>query len=259
MSVSTSLPSLSNHTYYLPFTISCAMRTIFYKTITLAFASLLFVSCDQETEAEVIPMTASASKNFGTVPGTTIINFSETAGFVNEVKVKKDSYTTLPVKIKAIRYQNGKPVAGNAAPLYDTTKPDQKNSGYSAVNNGPFRLGNVLTVGQDQGRNTTINDKGGSIELDFASFGTVVMRGLYIVDIDENERGSTLELLNAAGQVIYKQELPVTGAYAYQPLVLGPGVAGVAKLRVNFKTTNGKGGSGAIDVIQFCPSSVCAR
>lgn len=233
------------------------MKTFLYKTIALAFASIIFASCEQETEAEVIPMTASMAKNFGTVPGTTIINFSETTGFVNEVKVKKDSYTTLPVKITATRFQNGQPVSGNAALLYNTSNPDKRNSGYTAVNQGPFRLGNVLTVGQTQGQNATINDKGGSIELDFSSFGTVVMRGLYIVDIDESERGSTLELLDASGQVIYKQELPVTGAYAYQPMVLGPGVAGVAKLRVNFKTTNGKGGSGAIDVIQFCPGSVC--
>ncbi|NDK55142.1 hypothetical protein [Pontibacter fetidus] len=233
------------------------MKTFLYKALTLSLVSFIFASCDQEIEAEVKPMTASATKNFGTVPGTTIINFSETTGFVNEVKVKKDSYTTLPVKIKATRMTNDRSMSENAALLYDTSKPDKKNAGYTAVNQGPFRLGNVLTVGAPRGNSATINDKGGSIELDFASFGTVVMRGLYIVDIDENERGSTLELLDASGQVIYKQELPVTGAYAYQPLVLGPGVAGVAKLRVNFKTTNGKGGSGAIDVIQFCPGSVC--
>ena len=237
---------------------SCDMKTSLYKTIALALVTTFFTACDQETEAEVRPMTATASKNFGIVPGTTVINFSETTGAVTEVKVKKDSYTELPVKISGITYSNGKPVAGNSALIYDTNNPDKRNSGYKAVNQGPFRLGNVLTVGQAQGRSTTINDKGGSVELDFSSFGTVVMRGLYIVDIDENERGSTLELLDAAGNVIYKQNLPVTGAYAYQPLVLpGAGVANVAKLRVTFVSANGKGGSGAIDVIQFCPGGVC--
>ncbi|MEJ8756257.1 hypothetical protein WG947_04570 [Pontibacter sp. H259] len=235
------------------------MKTFLYKTIALAFISFFVASCEQESEAEVRPLTATDSKNFGTVPGTTIINFSEVSGFVSEVKVRKDSYTELPVKITATYNQNGKAVKSNTALAFDTTKPDKKNSGYTKVNNGPFRLGNVLTIGQTNGQNTTVNDKGGSLELDFSSFGSVVMRGLYIVDIEENERGSTLEMLDAAGRVIYKQELPVTGAYTFQPLVFGPGVAGVAKLRVNFKTKDGKGGSGAIDVIQFCPGGICAR
>ncbi|MBC5775474.1 hypothetical protein H8S95_15460 [Pontibacter sp. KCTC 32443] len=236
------------------------MKTILYKTLALVCITFLSTSCDQEIEAEVKPMTAMSTKKFGTVPGTTIINFSETTGYLNEVKVMKDSYTTLPVKITATRFQNGQPVAGNAALVYDTTKPDKKNNGYTAVNRGPFQLGNILTVGQSQGANTTINDKGGVIEMDFSSFGSVVMRGLYIADIEENERGSTLELLDASGSVIYVTELPVTGAYTFQPMILaGQGVANVAKLRVTFKSTNGKGGSGAIDVIQFCPGSVCYR
>ena len=91
--------------------------------------------------------------------------------------------------------------------------------------------------------------------MDFSSFGSVVMRGLYIADIEESEKGSTLEMLDAAGTVIYSMVLPVTGAYTFQPLVFGPGVAGVAKLRV----TCGHGGSGAIDVVQFCPCTVCYR
>jgi len=235
------------------------MKTFLYKTFALACVSFFVASCEQETEAEIKPLTATETKNFGTVPGTTIIHFTETTGLVNEVKVRKDSYTELPVKITAKRLQNGKAVRANAALSYDTTKPDKKNSGYTKVNQGPFRLGNVLTIGEQHGPNSTINDKGGSLELDFSSFGSVVMRGLYIVDIDESERGSTLEMLDASGQVIYKQELPVTGAYTFQPLVFGPGVAGVAKLRVNFVTKNGKGGSGAIDVIQFCPGTICAR
>jgi hypothetical protein len=237
---------------------SCDMKTTLYKTLALALVTTFFVGCDQETEAEIRPMTASVSKNFGTVPGTTVINFSEVTGSITEIKVKKDSYTEVPVKISGVSYNHGKPISGNSAMIFDTNNPDKKNIGYKAVNQGPFRLGNVLTVGQVHGKNSTINDKGGSVELDFSSFGTVVMRGLYIVDIDENERGSTLELLDASGNVIYKQKLPVTGAYAYQPLVIpGPGIAGVAKLRVNFVSANGKAGSGAIDVIQFCPGSIC--
>lgn len=236
------------------------MKAIIYKTLALAFVSIFAMSCDQETEAEIRPLAATDTKNFGTVPGTTIIQFSEITGLVNQVMVVKDSYTSLPVKITASEFRNGKAVNTNAALVYDTNKPDKKNAGYKAVNNGPFRLGNVLTVGKMQGNSATINDKGGSIEMDFSSFGTVTMRGLYVVDVEENERGSTLELLDAAGRVIYKDELPVTGAYTYQPLVLGgAGVAGVAKLRVTFKTKDGRGGSGAIDVIQFCPGGICGR
>ncbi|MER2996464.1 hypothetical protein [Pontibacter populi] len=235
------------------------MKTIFYKTLALSLASFIATSCAQETEAEVKPLAATESKKFGTIPGATIIDFSEANGYISEINVKKDSYTTLPVKIKATRFTTGKGALGNAALVYDTTKPDKKNAGYTAVNRGPFQLGNVLTVGEDHGSNATINDKGGSIEMDFSSFGSVVMRGLYIADIEEHEKGSTLELLDAAGTVIYSMVLPVTGAYTFQPLVLGPGVAGVAKLRVTFKSTTGRGGSGAIDVVQFCPGTVCYR
>jgi hypothetical protein len=235
------------------------MRTIFYKTLALSLASFLVASCAQETEAEVKPLTTTDTKKFGTIPGATIIDFSETNGYIDEIKVKKDSYTTLPVKITATRLAAGKGTSENAALVYDTTKPDKKNAGYIAVNRGPFQLGNVLTVGEDRGSNSTINDKGGSIEMDFSSFGSVVMRGLYIADIEEHESGSTLELLDATGTVIYSMVLPVTGAYTFQPLVLGPGVAGVTKLRVTFKSTNGRGGSGAIDVVQFCPGTICYK
>lgn len=236
------------------------MKTFIYKTLILSLVSTLAMSCDQETEADVQPLATTDTKNFGTVPGTTIIQFSETTGPLDQVMVVKDSYTSLPVKIKATEFRNGKAINANAALVYDTNKPDKKNAGYKAVNKGPFRLGNVLTVGKMQGNSPSINNKGGSIEMDFSSFGTVTMRGLYVVDIDENERGSTLELLDASGRVIYKDELPVTGAYTYQPLVLGgAGVAGVAKLRVTFKTKDGRGGSGAIDVIQFCPGGICGR
>ncbi len=51
--------------------------------------------------------------------------------------------------------------------------------------------------------------------------------------------------------------LPVAGAGGTTPLVTGE-VPGVAKLRVNFVSKNKKGGSGAIDVIQFCPGNQCA-
>jgi len=235
------------------------MRTFIY-TLALAFISTFSMSCDHETEAEVSPLTTTSSKNFGTVPGTTILNFSETTGPLSQVMVVKDSYTTLPVKVTAKQLRNGKPVGANLALSYNTMAPDKNNAGYKAVNQGPFRLGNVLTIGDMRGPNSTIHNRGGSIELDFSSFGTVVMRGLYIVDIEENERGSTLELLDASGRVIYKKELPVTGAYKFQPLVLeGNGVSGVAKLRVNFVTKDGRGGSGAIDVIQFCPGGICPR
>ncbi|MBB6612878.1 hypothetical protein H7F15_17685 [Pontibacter sp. Tf4] len=235
------------------------MKTFIYKALALVFVGTIGTSCEQPTEAEVRPLAAAEAKKFGTVPGTTIINFSETTGPVDQVMVVKDSYTTLPVKVTAQQFVNGRPVGGNAALVYDTNNPDKKNTGYKAVNKGPFRLGNVLTIGQANGRSGNIHDKGGTIELDFSSFGSVVMRGLYIADIDENERGSTLELLDSSGRVIYKDELPVTGAYTYQPLVLGPGVSGVAKLRVTFVTKDGRGGSGAIDVIQFCPGGVCPR
>ncbi|HEY4650280.1 MAG TPA: hypothetical protein VIG72_02650 [Pontibacter sp.] len=233
------------------------MKTFIYKTLALALSTCLLTSCDQDTEAEVKPLGSTNTAYFGTVPGTTIIDFSENTGFIDHVMVVKDSYTTLPVKITAKQYTNGRPVAGNAALVFDTRKPDGQHSGYKAVNEGPFQLGNVLTIGQTQGRNNTLYDKGGSIEMDFSSFGSIVMRGLYVADIDASEKGSTLEMLNAAGEVIYEMELPVTGAYTFQPIMFGDGVAGVVKLRVTFKSRNGMGGSGAIDVIQFCPGSVC--
>ncbi len=232
------------------------MKTFLYKALALSLATILFSSCEQETEAEIRPLTSSAVKKFGTVPGATIINFDNTTGYLNEVQVVKDSYTTLPVKIKATPFQNSK-TSANSAYVYDTTNPDKRNEGYKAINQGPFQLGNVLTIGQDQGSSTTINDKGGVIEMDFSSFGSVVMRGIYVADIEESERGSTLEMLDNSGQVIYAMELPVTGAYTFQPVVFGQGVSNVAKLRVTIKSMNGKGGSGAIDVVQFCPGSVC--
>ena len=248
-----------NYKYPVPTLIMCSMKTVAIKSLVLAFTGATFMACGVESEEIVQPMHAEKILNYGTMPGSTILDFDETPGYADKTYALVNSIkTAINVSAKR-RLANGTYQNENAALLLDTSKPGQKNGGLVTPSypNSVRPMGNVLTVGKGNGNGASLYDNGGVIEVDFASVGTVVMRGLHVLDIDEDEAGSTLELLDASGRVIATYALPVTGAGGTSPLLTGD-VAGVSKLRVNFISTNKKGGSGAIDVIQFCPGNKCA-
>ena len=227
------------------------MKSVVAKTLALSLAGLSFLACGVKFES----LTNKLSY-YGTIPGSTILNFDEAPGYTDKTFTVINSVKTAVNVTAKRRLADGTFQNENAALLVDTSKPTPENGTLVTPNNqnSVRPMGNVLTVGSG---NNAIYDNGGMIEVDFAAVGTVVMRGVHVLDIEEDEAGSTLELLDAAGQVIKTYPLPVTGAGGTTPLITGD-VPGVAKIRVNFISKNGKGGSGAIDVIQFCPGNKCA-
>lgn len=232
----------------------CSMKSVTIKSLVLAFAGVSFMACGVESDEVVKPMSQEKVLNYGTIPGSTILDFDETPGYTDKTYALVNSIKTA-VNINAKRrLPNGKYQEENAALVIDTSNPNnQRTGGLVTPNPNSVRpMGNVLTVGKGDG----MNDKGGVIEIDFSSIGQVVMRGLHVLDIEEDEAGSTLELLNSSDQVIATYSLPVTGAGGTTPLITGD-VPGVSKLRVNLVSKNKKGGSGAIDLIQFCPGNRC--
>jgi hypothetical protein len=229
----------------------CSMKSVAIKSLVLAFTGVSFMACGVESEEVVRPIIQNKVLNYGTIPGSTILDFDEAPGYTDKTFALVNSIKTA-VNIKAKRrLPNGKYLEENAALIIDTSNPNNK----SLVTPNPKSvrpMGNVLTVGKGVG----MYDKGGVIEIDFSSIGQVVMRGLHVLDIEEDEAGSTLELLNSSDQVIATYLLPVTGTGGTTPLITGD-ISGVSKLRVNFVSKNKKGGSGAIDLIQFCPGNRC--
>lgn len=233
------------------------MTSVVAKSLILSFAGLSFLACGLKYEEPAQPTRMVNALYHGTIPGSTILDFDETPGYTDKTYTLINSIETAVTVTAKRRLADGTYQPENAALVLDTSKPAQGNGALVTPNlpTSVRPMGNVLTIGEGNG--AAMYHNGGMIEVDFAAIGTVVMRGLYVLDIEEDEAGSTLELLDGAGRVIKTYPLPVTGAGGTTPLVTGE-VAGVAKLRVNFVSKNKNGGSGAIDVIQFCPGNQCA-
>lgn len=218
------------------------------------------MACGLEFEKVAQPINQDKALSYGIIPGSTVLDFDEASGYTNKTFAVINSIKTAISVTAKRRLSNGDYENENAALLLDTSKPNPNNGSLVTPNfpSSPRPMGNVLTVGNGRGDGAIIHSGGGMIEVDFSSVGSVVMRGLHVLDVEEDEAGSTLELLDASNHVVATYSLPVTGAGGTAPLITGD-VAGVKKLRVNFTSKSGKGGSGAIDVIQFCPGNTCSK
>jgi hypothetical protein len=77
------------------------------------------------------------------------------------------------------------------------------------------------------------------------------MKTILLTDIDEDDQGSKIELFSSTGQLLDRQEVPVSGANA-PVFVSFDNVPGVAKAVVTFGAERKTTGSGGIARLQLC-------
>lgn len=233
------------------------MEKFVLKSAFFCFLGLGLMRCTGNEEVQAEPLTYSDAKFFGTSPESCeIIEFDGSAN----VESVNGAVTTIysentPVTVNAqLLGNNGEFGQANAAVLFNTSKPNGKFKDFKTPTPAAIRpMGNVLTAGKQNGGNVMIHEKGSRIELDFSAMGSITLKGIHVLDITEDEAGSTVEMLDNNGKVIKTMKLPVTGTYGATRLNTED-TPGVVKLRVTFTSASKKGGSGAIDVIEFCRS-----
>jgi hypothetical protein len=229
----------------------CSMKNSVIKSFLIMITGLSFLACGVKFEQLV----SKSYVKYGIIPGSTILDFDELPGYTDKTYAVINSIkTAINVQAKH-RLVDGTLANTNTALLINTDQPNPQNSLVTPNSTNSLRpMGNVLTIGDRIG--ASMYNKGGIIEVDFTGIGAVVMRGVHVLDIEEHESGSTLELLDNSGRVIATYTLPVTGKGGTSPLITGD-IAGVSKLRVNIISGNNQEANGAIDVIQFCPNNKC--
>ncbi|MFD2248282.1 hypothetical protein [Pontibacter ruber] len=226
------------------------MQFFTIKTVVLGVMGLFLMGCDKEEKEVTEPFAYEQAKNYGTDPTSQeIIEFNDSE-IGTEVINTIYSFGT-PIGIKAEqRLPNGKYKPVNVAKLFNTSSPTGDYTKFRTPNPKAFRpMGKILIINDAVDTEPNLYAGGGRIEVDFSAIGTVLLKGIHVLDIEENEAGSTLELLDKAGNVIKTMPLPVTGALGATRLRVD--TPGVAKLRVTFKSTEKRGGTGAIDVLEF--------
>jgi hypothetical protein len=234
------------------------MEKLLVKSLLLCFVSVGLFRCSSNEQVQAEPLTYSDAKFFGTSPESCeIIEFDEIKGVesVNGAVATVYSENT-PVQVSAqLLTANGQFEPTNSAVLFNTTKPNGgKFKNFKTPSSAAIRpMGNVLTAGKLNGNGVAIYDKGSRIEMDFSAMGSITIKGIHVLDITQDESESTLELINSSGKVIKTMKLPVTGEFGATRLNT-ENTPGVVKLRVTFTSKDKKGGSGAIDVIEFCRS-----
>ena len=211
---------------------------------------MFLIGCDKEEVAAAEPFAFEKIQHFGTDPTSQeIIEFNDIAagsGVISQVY----SLGT-PIGVNALhRLPNGKYKDTNVAKLFNTSSPTGSYANFRTPNPNAFRpMGQILIVGDGVDGEPDLYAGGGSIEMDFSAIGSVLLKGIHVLDIEESEAGSTLELIDQSGKVFKTMPLPVTGALGATRLRVD--TPGVAKIRVTFNSTKKRGGTGAIDVIEF--------
>ncbi|MEJ8803049.1 hypothetical protein [Pontibacter sp. H249] len=238
------------------------MKKFTLRSVCVFAFGFVLMGCEKDNDSAT-PFAANDTKNFGTSP--TSCEIIEFDGY-NDIVTGGGAVTTVysegtPVRISAqlrsargnnIDTERGVYLNNNAAVLYNTSQPDNRNKNYRTPNNNAIRpMGNVLTVGRQQGNSTAIYNKGSRLEMDFSEMGTITLNGIHVLDIEQNEADSKLDLIDKNGKIIKTFNLPVTGAYGATRLNTEE-TPGVAKIRVTFGGEGTSNGSGAIDVIEFC-------
>lgn len=228
------------------------MKKFTLRTVVFGLAGAVLMSFNSKDQVK--PAKATEMIVWGTNPESCeVIEFDEFNKVESANGVVSAIYSdNTPVQVSAQFLSAGGDYESlNAAVLVNTNQPDGRFKTPSAAAARP--MGNVLTVGDQKENGVEIRENGSRIELDFSAMGSITLKGIHILDITEDEAGSKLEMLDASGKVIRTMKLPVTGAHGATRLNTG-NMPGVVKLRLTFESKNGKGGSGAIDVIEFCRS-----
>ncbi|WP_018479367.1 hypothetical protein [Pontibacter roseus] len=219
--------------------------------IALAMLGIVSMGCEKE-EQMTEPMALSEVKRYGTDPTSCeIIEFDEQEYSTGGTIAMAYSQGT-PVGVSAQRrLPNGTYRTENVARLFDTSSPSGALQDFRTPNNNAMRpMGNILLVNQAEAGETNFYGEGGRIEMDFSAMGSITLKGIHVLDIEEDEAGSTLALYSQSGQLIKTMPLPVTGGNGATRLRID--TPGVHKLVVTFTGKKKKSGDGAIDVIEFC-------
>src|SRR5690606_23404743 len=153
-------------------------------------AGLLLMGCDKEEVLESQPLSGVVQEQrFGTDPTSCeIIEFEEATGNIHTVYSQGT-----PVQVSAhLLLPNGKFKKNNNALVFDTSIPNQQD--FRTPNPAAIRpMGNILTISDNKGKKQPIADEGGRIELDFSAMGTITLKGIHILGIEQQEAGTTIE------------------------------------------------------------------
>ncbi|MHC2990659.1 hypothetical protein OB13_03320, partial [Pontibacter sp. HJ8] len=218
----------------------------------IALTVLGVVSMGTEKDVQLIePLPYSQMRVYGTDPTSCeIIEFEEDSYNTNNIITEVYSQGT-PVTVSAQQLQpNGEYKSENVAKLFDTSSPTGKLQDFRTPNKEAMRpMGRVLLVSKGDTPEADKYRNGGRIEMDFSAMGSITLKGIHVLDIEEDEAGSTVELYDQSGKLLKTMPLPVTGANGATRLRID--TPGVNKLVVSFTGKNNSG-NGAIDVIEFC-------
>lgn len=243
--------------YLVQISLKCSMKKFTVRSLVLGLAGVVLMSFNNKEVKQTEPLGTSNVLMYGTNPESCeVIEFDA----LNEVESANGAITKVysektPVLVSAqLRTAQGNWQNTNTAVLFNTSNPNGKYENFKTPSAAAARpMGNVLTAGKESASGITVYDKGSRVELDFSAMGSITLKGIHVLDITEDEAASTLEMLDASGKVIKTMRLPVTGAYGATRLNT-QNTPGVVKLRITFESKNNQGGSGAIDVIEFCRS-----
>lgn len=187
-----------------------------------------------------------AEAKWGTDPTSCeIIEFEETEYLANSPIATAYSNGT-PVTIAAQKAQtDGSYTSVPTARLFDTSGAPGIAGQFKTPNPNAMRpMGKILLTGQDE---STASNR---IELDFTAMSSITLKGIHVLDIEQDEAGSTVALYGTSGQLIKTMPLPVTGTHGATRLRID--TPGVQKMVVTFVGKGSKPANGAIDVIEFC-------
>lgn len=224
------------------------MKMFTIKPLVFGVIGLFSMGCEKDIE-QADPFEFAVTKAFGTDPTSCeIIEFDNYDAQTNTVY-----HNGTPIRVNAQRhFFNGRLKSENAAFIFNTSNPTGKYSDFRTPSPAAMRsMGEILTLGVDRGQNTEVANEGGVIEMDFSSYGTINLKGLHVLDIEQSEANSSISLIGKDGKVFKTMLLPVTGAKGATRLRIDQ--TGVAKIQVTIKSNKKNKGSGAIDVIEFCP------
>lgn len=222
------------------------MKTNFKKGLLFAISVFTIASCSEDQDT-IKPIETSSTNNLvGYDPsGCNLIR-----SFGDEIKPRMVSIITEDGVVMQVAAQrrgaNGRYLSETAGLLlHPADAPDL----IGEFDRYILGVSGLLTVGDGSGAG--INQSGGRVILDFSEVGSVTMKNMLFTDIDENEKGSKVELYSNAGQLLMQQELRVTGdkgaafvGFNNQP--------GVAKIIVTFGAERSQHGSGTIARLQMC-------
>lgn len=218
--------------------------------IALSVLGFGLMSCEKEAQLTE-PIALTEVKNFGTDPASCEIIEFEESEYSTDGAIGTAYSNGTPVTIAAFqRHPNGSYIPQNAAKLFNTSVPYDHPQKFKTPNPNAMRpMGKVLLIHNGQDSKSEL--KSGRIEMDFSAMGSITLKGIHVLDIEQDEAASTIELYDPAGELIKTMPLPVTEAYGATRLRID--TPGVQKMVVTFKgIKNSKKGDGAIDVIEFC-------